>query len=231
MGRKTLLDGALGIFGDDLNNDVTMNDCRKMLTGGVNLSLVRNDALLSVERRNYTELQDTLFLRSNFIENKRYELEVNADPFLQEGRTVLIEDLFQKSKTELKTNSTAFEFAVTDEPATRAPDRFRVIIGAKIKMVPAPIIATVAEKPGISVYPNPVVNRTLNFQFGNKATSKYVLTMTTPIGQMILRRTINVTDPDSVKTLLLPANASAGRYQLTFEDAAAKTETIMVSVM
>ncbi len=82
----------------------------------------------------------------------------------------------------------------------------------------------------ISVYPNPVVNKTVQLQWDNKTAAAWHTSLVYPNGNRKLLNTLNVPAGYSTSSTVLPANLPAGIYQLRFTDAAnnVQAKTIII---
>ncbi len=72
-------------------------------------------------------------------------------------------------------------------------------------------------KNGISIYPNPVVDGTINLYFNNKAKGKYSISVFDNNGMLVTTTAADVQNNASVKRIKI--NSAAGTYRVTVKDA------------
>jgi len=86
------------------------------------------------------------------------------------------------------------------------------------------------EKETISVYPNPVVNKTVNLQVSQMPAGKYYITLISNAGTITPLAPIQLNGQTERKVIMLPAHISPGVYrlQVTGQDAKPVTKTINV---
>ncbi len=70
----------------------------------------------------------------------------------------------------------------------------------------------------ISVYPNPVVNKTMNVQFTNQAMGTYQVQLLSQDGATVYKNEAEINSSNQVKTMKLNAGTAAGTYQLLVSD-------------
>ena len=84
-------------------------------------------------------------------------------------------------------------------------------------------------KSGITVFPNPVVNKTMNLQIDGMAPGQYTINIYNINGQKVSYTPINMTNSSLSQTLTLPNTAKAGIYQLELTNGVTRTtQTISV---
>lgn len=66
---------------------------------------------------------------------------------------------------------------------------------------------------GISVYPNPVVNKQMQLRFANQKQGIYTVDISNKLGETVLRKTVSVNGNQTI-TFLLENSLSSGNYQL-----------------
>lgn len=80
-------------------------------------------------------------------------------------------------------------------------------------------------EPGISVFPNPVINRNLNLQFKNLRAGKYLVNYTSNLGQVVHKEIITHRGGYHTYTLPVPAALNPGLYRLVISSADGATRT------
>ncbi len=68
---------------------------------------------------------------------------------------------------------------------------------------------------GFSVYPNPVVNKTMNIRFSNQPEGTYSLQLRNQLGQVVYQSQVELTGKNGLQKVQLGANLAPGSYQLT----------------
>lgn len=77
----------------------------------------------------------------------------------------------------------------------------------------------------ISVYPNPVVNKTINISFAEQPEGLYKIKLINQLGQVVYSTDLQVTGNAFVKSLSLKSDIISGNYLLSITDAALVKET------
>ncbi len=84
-------------------------------------------------------------------------------------------------------------------------------------------------KTGVTVFPNPVINKTLNLQIDGMTEGQYTVNIYNINGQKVSSTPINMTNSSLSQTLTLPNTAKAGIYQLELTNGVTRTtQTISV---
>jgi hypothetical protein len=78
---------------------------------------------------------------------------------------------------------------------------------------------------GISVYPNPIVNHTVNIAIYNNQAANYTVQIIDPTGKIIVNKYINHTGVTSNYSIELPSGIATGNYFVTVKDI---TKTVLV---
>ena len=73
---------------------------------------------------------------------------------------------------------------------------------------------TNVEVAAVNLYPNPVIDKTVNVQFVNQAKGNYKLELTNKLGELIYRKTVEVDANNVLETIHLERSVAAGNYQL-----------------
>jgi len=66
----------------------------------------------------------------------------------------------------------------------------------------------------VKVYPNPVVNHTINLQISNELAGNYKVSLYNSVGQLLLIKTISYAGNENVQLIDIPDNIGSGIYQL-----------------
>ena len=84
--------------------------------------------------------------------------------------------------------------------------------------------------PGISVYPNPVTDKTIHISFINQQNGNYIVRLTNKLGQLIYNDILYIDQPNVVQTIASGNLISSGTYQLSVikEDGSSVVEQVIV---
>ena len=133
--NTTLVDGIAVAFGENADNGVDYTDAKKLVNTNENVSIKRNNNLLSVESRLPIEDKDSIPLNLTGLRLANYQFAFFANNIAQEGRTAFLVDRFLQTQTAINLNDTVFaNFTVSNTAGTYAPNRFLIIF----KQTPAP---------------------------------------------------------------------------------------------
>jgi len=127
-GSPVLVDGTLTQYSTNYSNNLDSYDARKMTNPGENWGMLRNNAVYIVERRRVIEGQDSVFFKMWNMREINYRLELITNNLNFPGRTGILEDKYLKTSTPISLNgNTEIDFAITNDAASSATDRFRII--------------------------------------------------------------------------------------------------------
>ena len=123
-----LMDGNLTQYDNDYSNDLDGMDARKMSNFSENWGLLRANTVLIIERRNTIRGNDSIFFKMWNLRVNTYQLEFVASNLDRNGATGVLEDTYLHTTSTISLNGTTLiKFSVTDDPESRASDRFRVL--------------------------------------------------------------------------------------------------------
>jgi autotransporter-associated beta strand protein len=123
------IDGVIHIGSNDFDNEVNDRDAAKLVSfsGAEKISMVRHQQKLSVELRKKLGAGDTLFYHLSRLYKGDYKLAFISKG-IDAGLVAIAEDKYTGTKTILPQRDTSFvSFAVTDDTASAAADRFSVV--------------------------------------------------------------------------------------------------------
>ena len=203
----TLIDGVVAAFNNNYAAAVDDYDAVKIYNVGESISFMRNNSVLSVERRPEITSNDVLNLNLTGLKsNVTYQFEIK--PSLNAaGLNAFLVDNYLKTTTPVDLSKpTTVNFTINSDAASTGANRFYISF-AKPALV-------IAGKEGISVFPNPVTNGTINLQMNNMAAGVYSIRVFNGVGQVILNRSINHAAGNSTETIQLGKGAVKGVYQL-----------------
>jgi len=124
---------------------------------------------------------------------------------------------FTAINTTAAKNSSNSHYSYTDNAAVTGANYYRIKAINKDGSVQYSSIAKVVigdRTEGISIYPNPVVGKTMNLQLSNLAAGNYSLNMINANGQLVMAKPLQHTGGSVTETVELPANIASGIYQL-----------------
>ncbi|MGG9972194.1 beta strand repeat-containing protein [Ferruginibacter sp. SUN002] len=204
QGTPILADGVATLYADQYSNEVGSEDSKKMLTFQTRekISLLRNDSILAIERRESIAIEDTIFLQMNRLDNNfTYQLQFIGKNFKPEITAYLI-DKYLKETYVISTEGTSMHNFETDNDAGSVDiNRFKIVFKL-------PELGTV-----------PVTFTTVAASLSNgTANVEWKVENETNIKQYIVERSVD--GVNFVKAATLAAN---GNGQYNFADATVLT--------
>ena len=205
-GDKSLADGIRVKFADGYSS-ATADDDEKIGNFAENLSSYRNNKKLIVERRPMIVEKDTIFLQMTNTGIKDYRLQIGTIDFVQTDVTGFLEDTYLKTSKELKLDGSVndADFSITADAASAATGRFRIVF--KTTGNPLPVAVK-----GISIYPNPVVNRIINLRLTDMPQGVYNIRLINSNGQVVLKRQVTHAGGSNIINMVLGSHIAAGNY-------------------
>lgn len=201
------LDGTVAVFDKAFSNAIDENDAHKMGNPGANMAIELAGKILSVEGRSEAMEGDILQFRTWNLAAGSYELELAAANIAAAGVEAVLEDSYTKQSTPLQLNgSNKVVFTVSNEAASKAANRFRVVFRKGISGVEG--------TPAISIAPNPVTGGMVNLKFNNQPEGRYTVRVMSLNGQVLLNRVVVHTGGSSNQVLNLGSRFAAGNYRL-----------------
>lgn len=120
-------DGVMAIFDDRYAASFDNDDARKMTNVDEIFSLIRENKLLSIEKRPTITVNDTLFIKAYRLKVKNYELKIMPQYF-NGTVTAYLQDIFLQSSVPLDLlNETTYRFTVTADSNSSISSRFRIV--------------------------------------------------------------------------------------------------------
>ena len=127
-GVTSLMDGIRADIGPDFSNYLDNDDAFKISGNSENVSLKRDGQLLSVERHNAIDVNDTFYINLGNMRVQNYQWQLNMDNLDRPGMTAFLEDNYTHSSTPLSLNaSSVADFSVVNAAGSYAADRFRIV--------------------------------------------------------------------------------------------------------
>ena len=238
-----LLDGNLIQFGKNYSNAIDINDGNKMSNSGENLGLFRDGYTLAVERRALIQNSDTVFYKLGQLKIRQYQFEFIPNQMLQQGMAAFLEDNYLHTATQVSlADTTRLLFDIVNVPGSFETDRFRLVFRQMKKMGTMAAMnenadnkktgnrnnqptqvhnnillkeAPVKSNAGITIYPNPVENKTIHIQFNNQQPGNYNIQLTNKLGQLVYNSNIQLGANEMARFLPLDETVTAGNYQIS----------------
>ncbi|MEJ7588044.1 MAG: T9SS type A sorting domain-containing protein [Ferruginibacter sp.] len=133
-------DGAIAQFNEMFSSGVDLDDAAKFANSTENISLVRNNVLLTAERRPAPGYSDTLYFRLTNTTQRKYRLVFNADGINQPGMEGYLQDSYLGTSTLINlSGSTSVDFAINGETASAAISRFFMVFRPATVVLPVTI--------------------------------------------------------------------------------------------
>lgn len=205
---NSVLDEVFASYSSNFSNEIDEMDAVKVPNVMENLSIIRKNRELMVERRDVISTADTLHLRLWNTTASSYAFEFNPIDLVG-AESVLLQDHYLNTSTAIDlTQPSQVYFQVgNDEQSTRA-DRFKVIIINK-----KPLFQGLRQA-AVKAYPNPVQGGAVNLKFENYQPGTYQLQLMNNAGQVISNKKVVVSAGNFDYKLFVGSNLPAGVYQL-----------------
>ena len=234
-----IADGNILAFADHFDNDYETNDAVKFMNSGENFGIESNHKTLSIEARQLPRRADTIQYYISNLRTQSYQFRFGPEA-MPAGFTASLEDRYLRTFTPVSlTDSTLVTFAISSDPASASPVRFRLIITGPQNPqggLPQPATAnsensqtSSSEIMSIQISPNPVVDDLLRIQLLNPATGVYQLQLLNNTGQVVHMQTVTVNS----KRQSLKVNAAkfaSGFYQLKLTSASGQVFIVPVII-
>lgn len=129
--QKTLIDGTLSEYAPNYSNDLNGMDALKLANSGLNISILRQNTNIIIERRHSIQSCDTIPFKMWGTQKKTYQFEFVANSFDPRLECTL-EDHYLHTRTPIVFNdSTKIQFVVNNDAASSDAFRFRVIFSLR----------------------------------------------------------------------------------------------------
>ncbi|MEI6184829.1 MAG: MBG domain-containing protein, partial [Bacteroidota bacterium] len=139
---------------------------------------------------------------------------------------------FKSINTTVAKNANNSNYSYTDNNANTGDNYYRIKAINVDGSVQYSSIAKVTigdRNEGISIYPNPIVGKTMNVQMSNIAEGTYSLSMTNANGQQVMEQQLQHAGGSVTSTVQLPTAVASGIYQLRLtSNGKSYTETVIV---
>ncbi len=232
-GSAVLADGIMANYAGNYSNSIDDNDAIKLGNTGESVAIKHAGKLLAVERLHTIETNDTIFLNMAGMRVRPYQWEIDLSLLKFDGEAWLVDNYLNTTKA-LHTGATnKVIFTVENIQGSYAANRFMIVFKAPVKSLTDISVAkadlsnrnnSVAEKTSIiknintagnvTVYPNPVKNKTINVLFSNKELGNYSIQLLNKLGQVMYSESIQLTDSNTMKSLHPDKTIASGNYHL-----------------
>ena len=139
---------------------------------------------------------------------------------------------FAAINTTSAKNISNSNYSYTDINANTGDNYYRIKAINKDGSVQYSSIAKVTigdRREGISIYPNPIVGKTMNVQLSNIAAGTYAISMTNANGQQVMEQPLQHAGGSVTETVQLPVTLASGIYKLRVAgNSGSYTETVIV---
>ncbi len=197
----TLADGVRAIFSENASEAIDGDDGIKLSNVNENLSILRNQSLLMLEQRPLVEKTDTVFLHTENMEYRKYQLYLSAKNFNRPGTTAFLYDSYTGKTTSLNLEGDSkYNFTVDANSGSSVANRFMVVFNYN------PIAKNVEN--GIVLYPNPAESEgTINLLLRNQLKGTYKLNLLNEQGYSIFNSEFQHAGGDISHPVSLPSMA------------------------
>ncbi len=209
-GEPSLADGVVVSFNQTYKNTIDNLDALKLSAFNTreDLGIKSNGEILSIERRKNVAVEDTIFLNISKLYTASYQFNFKPEEF-DDTYSAYIEDNYTRNTTAIDLAAgSAFDFSITPDSASFAPNRFHIIFKRTKTKIPTPV------KPGCTVFPNPVQNGLVNVQMNNMADGAYNFKLINNLGQVIHTERIVHQKETATEQLQVSKTVSKGMYKL-----------------
>lgn len=206
-----VIDETVAAFGAPYADKVDELDVPKLPNIKENISVARGDKSLMVDRRSEIEGEALIQLKLWNTEQKSYRFEIYPSN-LSSAQSATLEDTYLHTSVLIDLNSvTQYTFAITADPASQNPYRFKIVLNAKRSL---PGMSTVDSREGIKVFPNPIKGKTINVDFSNEPKGNYDVELSNSKGQRVMVRTVYNEGGTFTKAIELNNVLAKGVYTL-----------------
>ena len=214
-GTATLVDGIAARFDNMYSAVVDNYDAVKFYNFSESVSFVRDNKVLSIERRPAIKTDDVLYLNlTNVRTDRAYQFEFMPDLNVT-GLQAWLKDNYLNTTTPIDVAAkSTINFTVTTDAASKGAGRFSIVFSKPVVIAPPPVVITPAGKPTLSVYPNPITNGIIKLQMNNMPSGLYTIKVLNNMGQVIVTKQLNRNAGSSIESISLGKGVAKGIYQV-----------------
>ncbi|MEJ7820982.1 MAG: cadherin-like beta sandwich domain-containing protein [Chitinophagaceae bacterium] len=195
-GSPVLVDGIIAKFDYSYAAAIDNYDAAKLYNVGEGIAFIIDNKALSIDRRPMIKSEDILLLNlANLRTNRAYQFEINPD-FNAPLFSAWLKDDYLNTIIPIDVNKiTTVNFTVNNNAASTGANRFSIVFSKP------PIVQ--AGKPGMSLFPNPVVNGVIKIKFNNMPQGLYKVRVLNNLGQTVLSKQIYHATGNSIEVIEL----------------------------
>jgi hypothetical protein len=146
-GTTLIADGILVDYNDQFSSKVDNLDAIKAANTNENVSILRDNKSLIIERRQTIAADDTIQLSIKGVKVQNYQWELILKNMNAEGRTGFFIDKYLKTSTPLDLDGTSkIRFSIQNIAGSYAADRFMIVFNQPIPLPPVSIPAIIARR-------------------------------------------------------------------------------------
>lgn len=209
-GTAVVTDGALAAFDPGFSNKAGNEDPVKMINAEESVAFENTHFLLSIDKRQMPNENDTLQLNIAKLTRPLYTLQIFAQLMDGISPKAYLEDSYLKTSQPLSLRDTnMIAFTITSDATSFAADRFRIVFKQSGLRPIEPVKTS-----DIKIVPNPVKDQQVNIQFNNIPKGSYTLQIFNAAGQQMLRQSFDYDGIVTNKIITLAKNLPPGIYHL-----------------
>ncbi|MBL0359431.1 MAG: InlB B-repeat-containing protein [Chitinophagaceae bacterium] len=204
-----IADANVVVFDNRYSNEVAEEDAIKLANGTENFGIQKGEKIIAIEGRKMIANTETISFNMSNLKQQEYTLEIAPQNMATQGLEATLEDSYLKTSTAISMeNATTVKFTVDANAASKSANRFTI---AFKKAVVLPVVDV---KPAFVISPNPVEGGVVNLQFKNQPAGNYVVRIVSNNGQAVASSKIAHAGGTATQLLNLPAQLTAGMYQV-----------------
>lgn len=180
----------------------------------------RSGNILSVETRQPVSQSDTIFYTFSNLHQATYKLKFAAENLQNDELHATLIDNYLNKKSPLSLADSNFIDFIVDADKASYENRFMVVFEKnKGTLAVNKILDRSIEEisaGSISVYPNPVKDKTINIHYSKMAVGQYSLQLINHAGQLLYRSQISIKENVGLLIIKPKGKISSGSYQIMF---------------
>lgn len=219
LNKKTnLVDGALTIFGD-YATEVDELDVKKLANVDEEIAFEQGSEALTINRRQPVGSADTLFIKTNNLQARSYQLKFEPAQFDPSATAILEDKLLQTATPISLTEATTYEFTVAEGKEAAQANRFMIVLkhAAVVQKGGVRTVVPAIAEAKMMVYPNPVVGSNIKFRVTNLPKGTYALSLVNMLGQNVYAGQISHQGGNLDSKFIAP-QLSTGKYHLIIKN-------------
>ena len=142
-----IADGNRVIFDEELSKGYDRQDATKIMNFGENFAVITDDKQFIVEGRQPVVAEDTIFYNMSGLRIQPYTLSFEPRNLTGTGLNAELIDQFLGTRTNISlTDSSFYNFSVTNDAASKAANRFYLVFKAPVTPVPVKFVSVSATR-------------------------------------------------------------------------------------